>query len=200
MAVNRRPKEKFSQISNDLIKTVPTNMTGVILLFLSKPPGWKMRLEDLFKNWTESERSLKRCLKKLRETGHITIKPYYDKKKKRFAGSYYALIETSEEDVPKSKLNAPARNPDSNEQRPTKSRASAKAESLQNDGVNNKNVISYNNTNSKYIDSNTIEPDCDSEELEKADEDFKGISYGSEEYHRLLREGLGKVDYRNNDF
>lgn len=200
MAVNRRPKVKFSQISNSLIETVSANMSGIILLFLSKPPGWKMRFEELRAHWSESKRSLKRSLKQLREMDHIAIKPYYDKEKKRFAGSYYVLKETNEEKDSKSESDTINKHTNLNEQRHTKSRGSAKAESLQNEGLINNNEVLYNNTDNKYIDSNTIEPDSDFEELEDFDKDLKGIIYGSEEFHRLLREGMGKTNLADNNF
>ena len=154
MAVNRRPKVKFSQISNSLIETISANMSGIILLFLSKPPGWKMRLEELRAHWSESERSLKRSLKLLREMDHIVIKPYYDKEKKRFAGSYYVLKETYEEKDSKSESDTINKHTNLNEQRHTKSRGSAKAESLQNEGLINNNEVLNNNTDNMYIESN----------------------------------------------
>jgi len=141
MAINRHPKGRFAQIANDYINEVPANMIGIILLFLSRPPGWRMKFEELKEHWNESDRSLRRALRCFRELGHINIKSHYDTKKKKFAGSYYYLVETSE---------------GNNQQSHTKSRVSAKSEALQNDGLKLNTELTNNNTNCKYIDSNTI--------------------------------------------
>jgi len=155
MAINRHPKGGFAQIANDYINEVPANMIGIVLLFLSKPPGWRMKFEDLKEHWNESERSLRRALKYLREQGHICIKPYYDSKKKRFAGSSYSLMETSE---------------CNNQQSHTKSRVSAKSEALQNDGLKLNTELINNNTNSKYIESNTIGEDGEFSDVDAIDD------------------------------
>jgi len=99
MAINRNPKKNFTRMPNRLVEKVPLNMIGIIYFFLSKPTGWKMRLDDLLHHWTASGQSLRRYLKELRKNGYIEIKPFYDNTKNRLAGSFYRLIELSEEDT-----------------------------------------------------------------------------------------------------
>jgi len=153
----KSPSKNFTRVSNDLAEKVPLNMIGILYYFLSKPPGWHMRVDDLLEHWTASENSLRKYLRELKEMGFIEIKPYYDTKKKRFAGSYYRLIESSGEGQEEKKTKSLSKK--LSEQTYPKSTASAKAESLQNDCLNNNIDVINNNTDIKYIESNTIKND-----------------------------------------
>jgi hypothetical protein len=153
MPINRNPKSKFTRISNSLVEELPLNIIGLVYYFLSKPPGWKMKFDDLLQHWSASELSLRRNLRELRKKDFLVIKPYYDIKKKRFAGSYYRLKESSDnEKFAINVKNTPGKSPEQTHQ---KNRVSAITESLQNREGHNKNDILNINTDNRIIDSNT---------------------------------------------
>jgi hypothetical protein len=201
MAINRNPKKNFSQLSNDLVVEYSIEIIGIIYFFLRKPPGWHMKISDLLENWSGSEKSLRRHLKELRIKDCVEKKSNYDSKKKRFAGSYYILKETNKvkeqgKDIPNPKN--PSTKPP--EQTYPKNRGSANTESLQNDRGHNNTDITNNNTDIKYIDSNTIEADQEFEDWDEIEGGTDNITYGREEYHRLIKEGFGKSEPGDSTF
>jgi len=152
MAIIRNPKSRFSRIENILLEEIPLNMVGIIVYFLSKPPDWRMRFNDLAEHWTASRNSLRKYLRLLRGLSYIEIKPYYDPNKKRFAGTYYQLVEFTEgkKETESFRLNKVK----SGKQSYKKQRGSAFSETLQNLESNNKNEIFKNNTNNMFIERN----------------------------------------------
>lgn len=198
MAVERHPKKNFTIVTNSVIDDSGLSLgaKGLLIHFLRMSSGWKMRIDYLVERTKESKYTIRRYLKELREMDYIDIKQYYDPIKNRFAGSYYVLKETAKSEIADRDLKIDdSTSGKQSEQTYHKYRGSAKTESLQNEGGHNKtNDMLYNKTNNKYIEGNTIYNTIgEAEESDENEEGPEDIVYGSEEFHRIMREAMGEI-------
>jgi hypothetical protein len=157
MAIERNPKKNFTQVSNIILSDpkLSWGAKGLLSYFLSKPPEWEMRIDDLLEHGNAGKYGLRRLLRELRGK-YIKIIPLFDPKKKGFAGSCYQLIESSDDEKPEMNTkNVKSTSQISSEQSRYKNRASVKVEGLQNDKLNNNTEVLISNTDIKFIDSNT---------------------------------------------
>jgi hypothetical protein len=66
-------KKNYTVFSNDLIAepTLSWKAKGILMYLLSKPPGWKTRLEDIVKHAKDGRDAVLSGIKELRDAGYI---------------------------------------------------------------------------------------------------------------------------------
>ena len=94
----RKPKKGFTQISNQIILDTRLyfKARGILALLLSRPPGWKIYLDEISScSECDGKRAIQSGFKELVDAGFLKLKSNYHPKTGKFPGRGYQLNSTA---------------------------------------------------------------------------------------------------------